>query len=118
MPKNNLDKQLTKLRRNKRLLWVGILFFAAVVLWIGVSLFSAQKKISISQELRDLASPLIPRLEATVFTEISEQRYLPDEELSEFPIYIFNDEAQVTTINQGEEVPEATAEADLLDDNT
>ena len=99
MPQNNFEKQLTKLRRNKRALWVGILFFASVIMWIGVSLFSAQKKVSISQELRDLAAPLIPRLESAVFDELYQQRHFWEDELESFPIFIFDDENNKIELN-------------------
>ena len=101
MGQNNFEKQLQKLRRNKRALWVLVLFFAAVVMWIGVSLFSAQKKVAISQELRDLAKPLIPRLESNVFDELYQQRYFNENELSVFPIYIYDEETgQRSLINE------------------
>ena len=89
---NNFEKQLIKLRRNKRALWILVLFFAAVVMWIGVSLFSAQKKVAISQELRDLAKPLIPRLESKVFDELIKKRHFLEEEMAAFPIYIYDEE--------------------------
>jgi len=99
MKQNSFEKQLIKLRRNKKLLWLGILFFAAVIVWIMVSLFSSQKKITISQELRELAKPLIPRLESKVFDEITIQRYFFEDELDDFPIYIFNENGEEVLLN-------------------
>ena len=109
MVQNNFEKQLTKLRRNKRVLWVLVLFFAAVVMWIGVSLFSAQKKIAISQELRDLAKPLIPRLESKVFDELIQKRYFLKEEMAFFPIYIYD-----TEIGKKIQLNEIPSEEDLI----
>ena len=110
MPQNNFEKQLTKLRRNKRALWVGILFFASVIMWIGVSLFSAQKKVRISQELRNLAAPLIPRLESAVFDELYQKRHFWEEELESFPIFIFDDENNKIELNP------TVDEEDILED--
>ena len=93
MAQNNFEKQLIKLRRNKRALWVLVLFFAAVMMWIGASLFSAQKKVAISQELRDLAKPLIPRLESNVFDEIFQKRHFWEDEMLSFPIFIYDEES-------------------------
>lgn len=118
MPQNNFEKQLGKLRRNKRALWVGVLFFAAVVMWIAVSLFSAQKKVAISQELRTLATPLIPRLESKVFDELYEQRHFWEEELNSFPIYIFDEEKNKIELNttvDEEELLEEMKEGEQLD---
>ena len=91
MKKNSLsvEQELNRLRRNKLVLWVGILFLAAVLLWIAFSLLGSQHQVKIDQQLTELAKPLVPRLSAEVFEQIQGERYLNDEELSYFPIYVY-----------------------------
>ena len=91
MKKNSLsvEQELNRLRRNKLVLWVGILFLAAVLLWIAFSLLGSQRQVKIDQQLTELAKPLVPRLSAEVFDQIQGERYLNDEELSYFPIYVY-----------------------------
>lgn len=90
MNSNDIQKQLAKLRRDKRLLWLGILFFVLVVLWILVSIFATSKTSSVSPELKNLAKSFVPRLESKLFDEILPKRNFSEEELSAFPIYIFD----------------------------
>ncbi len=90
MPTSELQKQITKLRRDKKILWLGILFFVLVVLWILVGIFATSRTSSIDPELRELARPFVPRLESKVFEEILTKKVFDDGELSYFPIYIFD----------------------------
>ncbi len=90
MTSNDIQKQLAKLRRDKRVLWLGVLFFVLVVLWILVSIFATSKTSVVSQELRDLAKPFVPRLESKIFDEILGKRAFTKEDLAAFPIYIFD----------------------------
>jgi hypothetical protein len=90
MKNNDIQKQLAKLYRNKRLLWLGILFFVLVVLWILISIFTTTKTSSVSTELREMAKSFVPRLESKVFDEILAKRAFAESELSSFPIYIFD----------------------------
>ena len=90
MNNNDFQKQLAKLRRNKRFLWFGVLFFVLVILWILVSIFATTKTSSISPELRDLSKSFVPRLESKVFDNILIKRFFSEDELSTFPIYIFD----------------------------
>lgn len=90
MSENNIQKQLVKLRKNKKLLWLGILFLVLVIMWILVSIFATTKTSTISQELRDLSKPFVPRLESKVFEEILTQRAFSDEELAYFSIFVIN----------------------------
>ena len=90
MSENNIQKQLVKLRKNKKLLWLGILFLVLVIMWILVSIFATTKTSTISQELRDLSKPFVPRLESKVFEEILAQRAFSDEELAYFSIFVVN----------------------------
>lgn len=88
---NDINKQLYRLRRNKRILWLAILFFVLVALWILLSIFSTTKaSSSITAEQRELAKSFVPRLESKVFDEISGERFFSDDELSSFPIYVFD----------------------------
>lgn len=123
---NNLEKQLDQLRRNRRLLWLAILSFAIVICWIVVSLLASQRELRIDAESKAMATPLIPRLETRVFEELAAKRVFSEEELADFPIYVFHIErgADTSIIQLGsssqvsepppEEVPEtedaATAE--------
>lgn len=90
MNTSDIKKQLAKLQRDKKLLWLGVLFFVVVVLWILTSIFTTSKTSSISPELKELAKPFVPRLESKVFDEIALKRVFSQEELSVFPIYIFS----------------------------
>jgi len=90
MPTSELQNQIAKLRRDKKFLWLGILFFVLVVLWILVSIFTTSRTSSIAPELRELAKPFVPRLESRVFEEILAKRAFTQSELSSFPIYIFD----------------------------
>lgn len=90
MNKNDIQKQLARLRRNKRFLWLGVMFFLLVILWISTSIFTVARTSSISQEFRDLAKSFIPRLESRVFDQISGKRAFSEDELEIFPIYILD----------------------------
>jgi len=87
--KARLKQELNRLRRQKSILWAGILFLVAVLIWTGVSILTSQKKVKIDQELTELAKPLVPRLDVEVFSLIEQKRALSDEELSSFPIYVY-----------------------------
>ena len=84
-----LKQELNRLRRQKSILWVGVLFLVVVLIWTAISIFTSQRKVQIDQELTEIAKPLVPRLDAEVFTMIEEKRALSDEELSDFPIYVY-----------------------------
>ena len=90
MNNNDIQKQLIKLRRNKKILWLGILFLVLVIFWILVSIFATTKTSVISPELRELSKPFISRLESKVFDEILTQQIFSEEELSSFPIFILD----------------------------
>jgi hypothetical protein len=84
-----LKQELNRLRRQKSVLWVGILFLVVTLIWIAISIFTSQRKVKIDQNLTKLAQPLIPRLDTEVFSTIEQKRLLTDEELSSFPIYVY-----------------------------
>lgn len=110
MKNNDIQKQLAKLRRDKRVLWLGILFFVLVVMWILLSIFTTSRTSSVSPELRELAKPFVPRLESKVFDEILRKRAFDQGELQEFPIYVFDKQVgevgleKVNIINTVEEL--------------
>ena len=87
---NDISRQLIKLRWNKRILWLAILFFVMVVFWILLSIFTTTKTSSITAEQRELAKSFVPRLESKVFDEIFTKRSFSNEELGAFPIYVFD----------------------------
>ncbi len=94
MKNNDIQKQLAKLRRSKKLLWLGILFLVLIILWILVSLFATTKTSKISQEQMELSKSFVPRLESKVFDEISGKRIFSNEELASFSIFVLGqDEA-------------------------
>lgn len=84
-----LKQELNRLRRQKSILWAGILFLVAVLIWTAVSILTSQKKVKIDQDLTELAKPLVPRLDAEIFSMIEEKRAMTDEELTIFPIYVY-----------------------------
>lgn len=84
-----LKQELNRLRRQKSILWLGILFLVAILIWTALSIFTSQRKVKIDQNLTELAKPLVPRLETSVFLIIEEKRLLSDEELKNFPIYVY-----------------------------
>ena len=65
-----LKQELNRLRRQKSILWAGILFLVAVLIWTAVSILTSQKQVKIDQQLTELAKPLIPRLDVEVFSMI------------------------------------------------
>lgn len=88
MPSNDFQKQLSKLRRDKKILWLGVLFFVLVVLWILVGIFATTKTSSITPAQRELAKSFVPRLESRVFEEIMQKQLYDEGALGLFPIYV------------------------------
>ena len=88
MNNNDIQKQLAKLRRNKKLLWLGILFLVLIILWILVSIFATTKTSTISKEQIELSKSFVPRLESKIFDEILVKRAFSDEELSYFAVFV------------------------------
>jgi len=84
---NILANQLDSLKQKKIIMAVLIFFFVAVITWTMVSLFTSQKKIAISPELRELSKPLTPVIKEDVFIILEKKRFYEDSELTGFPIY-------------------------------
>lgn len=87
--RTRLKQELNRLRRQKNILWVGISFLVAVLIWTGLSIFTSQRKVKLDQDLTELAKPIIPRLDSEVLSVIETKRAFSDEELSYFPIYVY-----------------------------
>ncbi len=92
--KNKNTKKFVKLRQETKLLWILILAIASVFFWIVVSILSPKKEQIISQQLRELAKPLTPTLDQGVLSSIPAKRYLLDEELESFSIFVLVDDEQ------------------------
>jgi hypothetical protein len=74
--------------KNQRSLLVGLLFLLVIVVfWIGIGLFSSQKKFAVPKAMRDLAKPLSPILDEETLGNIEKKRSFSEAELSEFTIY-------------------------------
>jgi hypothetical protein len=84
-----LKQELNRLRRQKNILWGGVLFLVVILFWTSVSIFTSQKKVKIDQQLVDLTKPLVPSLDVEVFSMIVQKRVLSDEELNYFPIFVY-----------------------------
>lgn len=109
MRENDFQKQLAKLRRDKKLLWLGVLFFVLVTMWILLGIFTTSKTSTIDPALRELAKPFVPRLESRVFDEIIQKKVFDEGELGYFPIYVFDE--------NNSSVGQATL-LDIMSDNT
>lgn len=82
-----LADQFTQLK-NQRTVLVGLLFLLVIVVfWIGIGLFSSQKKFAVPKALRDLAKPLSPILDEATLSNIEKKRSFSPEELENFTIY-------------------------------
>ena len=74
--------------KNQRSVLVGLLFLLVIVVfWIGIGLFSSQKKFAVPKAMRDLAKPLSPILDEETLSKIEQKRSFSPEELQEFTIY-------------------------------
>lgn len=82
-----LADQFAQLKQQRSLL-VGLLFLLVIVVfWIGIGLFSSQKKFAVPKSMRDLAKPLSPILDEETLGKIEQKRSFSAAELSEFTIY-------------------------------
>ncbi|MCL4208889.1 hypothetical protein KJZ63_04665 [Patescibacteria group bacterium] len=81
------EKKLTGLRFKQQALYLMIFSFVTVVVWIGGSLFSSQKRTGVSPELLELAKPLNPTINTALLEEIEARKSYTDEELKYFQVY-------------------------------
>lgn len=81
------EKKLSGLRFKQQALYLMIFSFVTVVVWIGGSLFSSQKRTGVSPELLELAKPLNPTINTALLDEIESRKNYTDEELKYFQVY-------------------------------
>lgn len=123
--KARLKQELNRLRRQKSILWVGILFLVLILLWTAISIFTSQKKVKIDSSLTEIAKPLVPRLDTEVFSLIEEKRLLSDEELESFPIFVYfkfgdvksKEEGVLTNITDLSINNETTVAEEIIEEN-
>lgn len=84
---NAFQRELNNLQRRQQLLYILLFSFATVIVWIGVSLLTSQRRTGIPPEIQTLASPLNPAINTDVLVEMQGKRSYSDEELQSFPIY-------------------------------
>ncbi|MBD3279432.1 MAG: hypothetical protein GF390_01840 [Candidatus Pacebacteria bacterium] len=84
---NRFVAQFNRLKSNRQLLFTLMFLLVIVVIWTMVSLFTSQKRVGISKELRTLAKPLNPNLNQEVLGKLENKRSFTETELAEFPIY-------------------------------
>jgi hypothetical protein len=84
---NAFQRELTGLRRQQQVLYILVFFFAAVLVWVGVSLLSSQRRTGITAEQTKLARPLTPTINREVINQIKNKRAYTAAELARFPIY-------------------------------
>ena len=87
--RQNIQQELAKLRRQKTVLWGGVLFFVAVVVWTSFSILGSQKEVKLDPQLTELAKPLVPRLKYQVFEMIESKREIAERDLETFPIFVY-----------------------------
>lgn len=82
-----LADQFAQLKQQRSLL-VGLLFLLVIVVfWIGIGLFSSQKKFAVPKSMRDLAKPLSPILDEDTLTNIEKKQSFSETDLQNFMIY-------------------------------
>lgn len=85
---NKFEKQLEKIRRQKKLLIALILFFVVILTWILISIFASQTGHVIGPELVKLAKPLVPSIDTKLLDDLQARSFFTEEELEEFSIYV------------------------------
>ena len=113
MSKNKFSEQLANLKQKKQLLIILVFLFVVVITWTTVSLFTSQKKISISKDFRDLAKPLTPVLKEETLSKLEAKRFYTEDELREFPIF------KVISTKDGKisRLVEISSEKEILDES-
>jgi hypothetical protein len=84
---NAFQRELGNLQHRQQLLYILLFSFATVVVWIGVSLLTSQRRTGIPPETLLLATPLNPTINTPLLEEIKGKRAYTEEELRLFPIY-------------------------------
>lgn len=101
-----VQKQLSALRLSQQVLIILIFSLVTIVIWIGLSIFSSQKKTAISAESQSLATPLNPSLNLQVLDQIEQKRVYTPNELADFPIYLLILEADKQRLSQNRQSPD------------
>lgn len=81
------EKKLSGLRFKQQALYLMIFSFVTIVIWIGGSLFSSQKRTGIAPELLELAKPLNPTINTVLLEELEARKNYTAEELQYFQVY-------------------------------
>lgn len=84
-----LKEQLDKLKREKLFLVILSLFFVAVLLWVGLSIFMSQQRVLVEADLISLSQPLVPSLNRELLEELATRKYFTDNQLESFSIYVW-----------------------------
>ncbi len=84
-----LKEQLDKLKREKLFLVILSLFFVAVLLWVGLSIFISQQRVLVEADLISLSQPLVPSLNRELLEELATRKYFTDNQLESFSIYVW-----------------------------
>lgn len=74
------NRQTEQLKSN--LFFTGMLALIAVVLWIGISVYSAYSKSEPDQSIQSLLTPIDPTLDMTVIQQFQQSRVTPPQEFS------------------------------------
>ncbi len=92
---NRFEKQLVKIKQNRKVFAMMLFAMMAVFMWVFISLAFSQKKVKIDNSLIEKAKPLVPYLDEEVLYEIEAKREFEETELYNFKIYrILEDEEQ------------------------
>lgn len=83
---------LEKLRQREDLLRIFIFTAFTVFCWVGFSIYLSQQRTKIPNEVRKLAIPLNPNIDVNSIQEIESRKYYEDQELNDFPIYIYEND--------------------------
>ena len=84
------------MKHQQQILAILVFAFVAVIVWVGVNLFTSQQKTGISKDLLRLSKPLTPTINQEVIQRLRQQGVFFDSQLQDFPIYmIIKDKNQV-----------------------
>ncbi|NCN83214.1 MAG: hypothetical protein GW947_04605 [Candidatus Pacebacteria bacterium] len=84
---NVFAQELQKIRKSQKILTMFVLLFVVIIVWAVVSLFSAKQTTKVDKQLLDLAKPLNPTIDTSIFATLQLKRSFSDTELANFPIY-------------------------------
>lgn len=108
---------LSRLRQREDLLRIFIFTAFTVFCWVGISLYLSQQKTKIPSAVQKLALPLSPIIDRETIQEIESRRFFSDDELQQFPIYIYRntEDGQRVLVQIGQELSTVSEnDADIL----